>query len=332
MDLGQYSNSETLLPLVWPVGIGIVVIIAAVFLRRYLYAHIHKLASKTRTCFDDIIIHETRIASLLWCIWLGIYVGYKIANTPEAWVDTESKVISVLFVALGIYTAVVVTAILKWCRDEICPRTSGNLENIIMAVLIIGVPIVGGGLGIILILKMLGIENQAVTNWLSQHLVSLATLTVIVIDLLLSTNVIIPRIIQKMIRSSRAEQTDEEMKKRSDTLVSVIVTTLQIVILFIFVVMLLSEFNYNITAILTGAGILGLAIGFGAQSLVKDLIAGLFVIMENQYRKGDVVRIADTSGVVEEINLRRTILRDLDGITHVVPNGEIRIASNFTKQ
>jgi small-conductance mechanosensitive channel len=333
MDLGQYFNSETLLSLVWPVVIGIVVIIATIFSRRYLYAYMHKLASKTKTCFDDIMVHETRIASLLWCIWLGIYAGYKIAKTPEAWVDTESKVIAALFVSLGIYMAIVVaTAILKWYRDEICPKISGNLENIIMAVLIIGVPIVGGGLGIILILQMLGIENQAVTKWLSQYLVSLATLTIIAIVLLLSTNVIIPRIIQRMVRGSRADQTDEEMKKRADTLDSVIVTTLQIVILFMFVVMVLSEFNFNVTAILTGAGILGLAVGFGAQSLVKDLIAGLFVIMENQYRNGDVVKIADKSGVVVEINLRRTILRDLDGVVHIVPNGEIRIASNFTKQ
>ena len=72
--------------------------------------------------------------------------------------------------------------------------------------------------------------------------------------------------------------------------------------------------------------------GFGAQSLVKDVIAGLFVIMENQYRRGDVVRIADVSGAVEEINLRRTVLRDMDGVYHVIPNGQITVASNFTKQ
>jgi small conductance mechanosensitive channel len=65
---------------------------------------------------------------------------------------------------------------------------------------------------------------------------------------------------------------------------------------------------------------------------VKDIVAGLFIILENQYRVGDVVRIADVSGIVEDINLRRTALRDLDGIVHVVPNGEIRVASNFTKE
>ncbi|HJW88415.1 MAG TPA: mechanosensitive ion channel family protein, partial [Dehalococcoidia bacterium] len=74
------------------------------------------------------------------------------------------------------------------------------------------------------------------------------------------------------------------------------------------------------------------ALGFGAQSVVKDIIAGVFIVMENQYRVGDVVKIADIAGLVEEINLRRTVLRDLDGVVHVVPNGEIRVASNFTKE
>src|SRR4030043_732791 len=96
--------------------------------------------------------------------------------------------------------------------------------------------------------------------------------------------------------------------------------------------MLLSEVGINIAPVLAGVGIIGIAIGFGAQSMVKDIIAGLFILVENQYRKGDVVKVADVSGLVEDINLRRTVLRDLDGIVHVVPNGEIRVASNLTKE
>jgi small conductance mechanosensitive channel len=149
--------------------------------------------------------------------------------------------------------------------------------------------------------------------------------------LLLLITLLIPRAINAAVRNSRAEQTEEELKKRAATLIGVIGTSAQILVLFVFVLMVLSNLGMNITAVLTGSAVLGLAVGFGAQSLVKDLIAGLFVIMENQYRKGDVVKIADTSGVVEEIDLRRTILRDMDGVYHVVPNGEIRIASNYTK-
>ena len=97
------------------------------------------------------------------------------------------------------------------------------------------------------------------------------------------------------------------------------------------VFMIMAEIGINITPVVAGFGIAGIAIGFGAQSLVKDFIAGLFILIENQYGVGDVVRIADIAGIVEEINLRRTVLRDLDGIVHSVPNGEIRVASNFTQ-
>ena len=95
--------------------------------------------------------------------------------------------------------------------------------------------------------------------------------------------------------------------------------------------MLLSEINLDIAPVLAGAGIVGVAIGFGAQSLIKDIISGLFIIWDNQYRVGDVVKIADTTGEVEEISLKRTVLRDLSGTVHFIPNGEIKVASNFTR-
>jgi small-conductance mechanosensitive channel len=94
---------------------------------------------------------------------------------------------------------------------------------------------------------------------------------------------------------------------------------------------MLSELGLDIAPMIAGVGVIGIAIGFGAQNLIKDILAGLFIISENQFRKGDVVTIAGASGVVENINLRRTLLRDLDGIVHSVPNGEISVASNFTK-
>jgi moderate conductance mechanosensitive channel len=329
-------NLDTLLSLVLPVGIGIVVAVALYFLRRLLYSFVHKLTAKTKTCFDDILVHETRLATLFWCVWLGIFAGYKIAVTPEAWVADESRIISTLFVALGIYTAIVVVmAILKWYQNEICPKTNTSLDDLIMSTLIFGTPIVGGSLGLIQILNMWGIKNDNVNNWLNEHLAGLAFLMILGVALVMLTILIVPRVIHTVVQNSGAGQTEEELKKRADTLVSVIGTTLQIVIIFIFVLMIIIQLWKDwavITPVLTSTAVVGVALGFGAQSLVKDALAGLFIIMENQYRKGDVVKIADVSGVVEEINLRRTILRDMDGITHVVPNGEIRVASNYTKQ
>jgi len=122
-----------------------------------------------------------------------------------------------------------------------------------------------------------------------------------------------------------------EIKKRSDTLSSAFVTTGIIIIATFAIFTILPEFGVNITAALAGLGIVAIAVGFGAQSLIKDLLAGIFILLEDQYRVGDVVRVADITGMVEQIGLRRTVLRDLDGIVHSVPNGEIKAASNFTK-
>ena len=137
--------------------------------------------------------------------------------------------------------------------------------------------------------------------------------------------------IKPAVARQRTGQTEVDIQKRVDTLSGVIVTSGQVLIIIVATFMILSELGINIAPVLAGVGVVGIAIGFGAQSLVKDIIAGIFIVAENQYRVGDVVKIADIGGLVEEINLRRTVLRDLDGIVHVVPNGEIRVASNLTK-
>lgn len=93
----------------------------------------------------------------------------------------------------------------------------------------------------------------------------------------------------------------------------------------------MSEAGVDIGPLIAGAGVIGIAIGFGGQYLIKDLISGLFIILENQYRIGDTVTIAGHSGKVEDISLRVTVLRDLDGVVHHIPHGEITSVSNMTK-
>ena len=95
--------------------------------------------------------------------------------------------------------------------------------------------------------------------------------------------------------------------------------------------MILRELNVDIMPVLTGAGIVGLAVGFGAQTLVKDLISGVFLILDDNVRVGDVARINGTGGLVEAINLRTIVLRDHEGTVHVFPNGSITTLSNLTK-
>jgi small-conductance mechanosensitive channel len=147
---------------------------------------------------------------------------------------------------------------------------------------------------------------------------------------------ILRHIIDPAVRAAVAKQMEGEpeveIEKRVDTLGHVIHRTILLVAVVVGLLTILPEFGINIGALLAGAGLVGLAVGFGAQSLVKDMINGMFILVENQYAKGDVVNIAGVGGLVEDVNLRRTLLRDLEGAVHSIPNGEVTVASNLTRQ
>jgi len=122
-----------------------------------------------------------------------------------------------------------------------------------------------------------------------------------------------------------------ERGKRARTLGSVVHKVTTALIVGIAMLMVLGEFGVNIAPVLTGAGIAGLAVGFGAQTLVRDIISGFFLILENQVRVGDAAGINGTDGVVEAINLRTIVLRDIEGTVHVFPNGAINTLANRSK-
>lgn len=119
--------------------------------------------------------------------------------------------------------------------------------------------------------------------------------------------------------------------QRAHTLTHIVRDVARIVIFFVGVTMILSEVGIDLKPLLAAAGLGGLAIGFGAQSLVKDLISGFFILLENSVRVGDVVEVAGVTGIVEQIELRAIRLRDLSGNVHVVPNGVIDKVKNMTK-
>jgi len=125
--------------------------------------------------------------------------------------------------------------------------------------------------------------------------------------------------------------TANEREQRVETLTTILRGTGLVLIVAVAGVMILSELGLNIGPLIAGAGIAGLAIGFGAQALVKDIISGFFILLENQFAIGDVISVGSISGGVEKMSLRATFLRDLEGTLHVIPNGEIRILSNKTK-
>jgi len=174
------------------------------------------------------------------------------------------------------------------------------------------------------------IDWTPIIDWLLQHGTRILVILLIGIGLYFATNRVIPLLLRRGVVRTKGES-KEGVKRRTDTLTSLFTGGMRIVIITMVAFMILSELDIDIGPILAGLGIAGIAVGFGAQYLIRDLIAGIFVIMENQYRIGDVAKIAGIAGLVEEINLRKTVLRDLDGIVHHVPNGEIRVASNYTR-
>jgi small conductance mechanosensitive channel len=122
-----------------------------------------------------------------------------------------------------------------------------------------------------------------------------------------------------------------EIRKRMDTLDQLGGHVLRFFIVVIAGLMVLRAIGLDVGPAIAGLGIVGIAVGFGAQHLVKDYLNGALILVENQFSKGDVIRVAGVSGTVEDFSLRRTTLRDLDGVVHTVPNGEIAVASNLTR-
>jgi len=128
-----------------------------------------------------------------------------------------------------------------------------------------------------------------------------------------------------------SEGKDPEFQKRMDTLASVITHLLTVIIMGIGTITILSQLEVKIGPIIAAGGIVGVALGFGAQYLVRDVINGFFILLDDQIRTGDVVIIADKGGLVEKVSLRCTVLRDLAGNVHFVRNGEIGVVTNMTK-
>ena len=123
-----------------------------------------------------------------------------------------------------------------------------------------------------------------------------------------------------------------ELQKRADTIGNLVGKFTFVLIWVIAALMILNEMNFDVRPLLAGAGVAGVAIGFGAQNIIKDVLGGVFLMMENQIRVNDVVTINGKTGLVEEINLRTTVLRGEDGAVHSFPNGTIQGLSNLTRE
>jgi small conductance mechanosensitive channel len=160
-----------------------------------------------------------------------------------------------------------------------------------------------------------------------------ATATHILLIVLLAG--LLRRLVRKGLAKLRARLTDggvdREREKRLATLEQVARHAATVLILLIAIMLVLAELGISIAPILTAAGVLGIAVGFGAQSLVKDYFNGFFLLLENQVRQGDVVEVAGKGGLVEEMTLRYIRLRDYEGSVHTIPNGAVDTVTNRSR-
>jgi len=185
------------------------------------------------------------------------------------------------------------------------------------------------------------ISQEFITNiwstlleWATHQLPPIIILLILTWIVLRMNKVFIRRLKKGMMQRIRKKQDTEsqESEKRVETLLRILQSVLRMIILGIFIMILLKKFGVDIGPILAGAGILGLAVGFGAQELVRDYISGFFILLENQIRVGDFAILNGTGGMVENIELRTTTLRDLSGTRHTFQNGKINTISNMSME
>jgi small conductance mechanosensitive channel len=178
------------------------------------------------------------------------------------------------------------------------------------------------------ILRLLGAH---ILPWLLGRGLSIFGIIIGAYIILRISSFFISRAVRRIIVAD-AHVTPEAEVKREDTLIRIISSTAGVMIVAVAFLMILSQVGVAIAPLIAAMGIAGVALGFGGQYLIRDIISGLFIILENQYRVGDIIKVGSVGGTVEDITLRMTTLRDLDGVVHHVPHGEVMVVSNLTKK
>lgn len=167
-------------------------------------------------------------------------------------------------------------------------------------------------------------------SWSIDHGIKILIIIAVTYFVSKFSKIAIKRAVEKLV-ISKGDMSKEAEEMREETLYRIFTGTITTVLWIVVAMMILSEFGVDIGPLIAGAGVIGLAVGFGGQYLVRDVVTGLFIILENQYRVGDSIEVSGLSGKVEDISLRATILRDLNGIVHHIPHGEITTVSNKSK-
>ena len=164
-------------------------------------------------------------------------------------------------------------------------------------------------------------------TWLLTHGIRILIIILVAYVINYLSKKFIEKIIKVTVTADR-HQSELAERKREETLIKIFAWCIRVLLILVVMMLILNEMGLSIGPLLAGAGILGLAVGFGGQYLIRDFFTGFFMILENQYRIGDAVSLDSTSGIVEDISLRMTTLRDLDGTVHYVPHGDIKRVAN----
>jgi len=170
--------------------------------------------------------------------------------------------------------------------------------------------------------------------WIITTLPSLLIIIILAFVALKLTNMLLRRLKPLMLRhmENGTDLDTTEIEKRIDTLLGILRSLIKIIVWLMIAMLFLRKIGIDIAPIIAGAGIVGLAVGFGAQELVRDFISGFFMLLENQIREGDVAIVNGTGGLVEHVGLRTIVLRDLSGVVHVFQNGKVNTLANMTKK
>jgi len=165
-------------------------------------------------------------------------------------------------------------------------------------------------------------------DWFFDHGVRILGIIVALALVYLVFRVLFPRLLARVLSHPAV---DMDFRRRVETLASAANWLVLAVLIVIGLLTVLPELGINIAAVLTGLGITGVALALGAQLLVRDLINGIFILLEDQFRKGDYIAVGNLQGIVEDLSLRRTVLRDWSGVLHFIPNSLIGTVSNYTR-
>jgi len=248
------------------------------------------------------------------------------------WILVAAAVGAILFFLLWRWS--------PWIVKKLAPNQLEEQRDRVRRAVRLAIAIIGG------IILALGVAAVAVTfydvdigpalgaigDWFLEHGIRIFAILLVGWFIYKILGMIMPIFIRRYVTQKvKRRRTMGYIRQRAQTLGRVITQAAGLVLLTIAFFMILSELEVDITPLLAGAGVAGIAIGFAAQNSIRDFIGGFVIMMEDHYNVGDVVKVVDITGEVEEIGLRRTVLRDLRGILHVIPNGEIRVSSNYTR-